>query len=72
MPTDRTGIVLSLLVLGTAAVFGVRLGVGDRLAAGVTTLTAGPLSVPSHLGAFVGLAVLFLGTVAVVRRVVAP
>jgi hypothetical protein len=72
MSSDRTGLVLSLLVLGTAAVFGVRLGAWERVAAGAATLTVGPMTVPSHLGAFVGLAVLFLGTVAVVRRVVAP
>lgn len=72
MSTDRTGLVLSLLALGTAAVFGVRLGAWERFAAGAATLTAGSVTVPSHLGAFVGLAVLFLGTVAVVRRVVAP
>lgn len=72
MRNDRTGTVLTLLVVGTMVVFGVRLGVWDRLAAGISTLVAGPPTLPSDLGGALGLAVLFLGTVVLVRRVVAP
>lgn len=72
MQNDRTGAVLSLLVLGTTLALGFQLGLWNLFADGAAWVLDAPLRIPSDLGAFVALAVLFVGTVALIRHVVAP
>ncbi|SFR69309.1 hypothetical protein [Halogeometricum limi] len=72
MQNDRTGLVLAVLVLGTGVVFGAWVDGGRRLGDAVSAVAVAPVQVPSDFGATLGLLLLFVGTVALVRRVVAP